>query len=181
MIDEKAAFYLRHRKEIEEWSALRSSAARLVDETLVTRFSDWSGDVDGTTRSTADLLDGAWPRVYCARREWRERGLRLGVVLEWNRSRLLGASQAPYLGIRVPSDQPQAKRLRELLKLQRAALRAAGLVNASDFWPAWRWLDVPDDATALAEYADRCATELEEAWADLRDLLDEVAAQTSTG
>ncbi len=101
MIDEKAAFYLRHRKEIEEWSALRSSAARLVDETLVSRFSGWSGDVDGTVRSTEDLLDGAWPRVYCARREWREQGLRLAVVLEWNRSRLLGSSRAPYLGARV--------------------------------------------------------------------------------
>lgn len=177
MIDEKAAFYLRHRKEIEEWSALRSSAARLVDETLVSRFSDWSGDVDGTVRSTEDLLDGAWPRVYCARREWREQGLRLAVVFEWNRSRLLGSSRAPYLGVRVPNDQPQGKQLHELLKARRPALRDAGLVTSSDYWPAWRWLEVPDDAEALPAYADRCATELEEAWTGLRDLLDEVARQ----
>ncbi|WP_437878430.1 hypothetical protein [Sorangium sp. So ce513] len=164
--DPRAVFYLRNQALIEEWAALGASVANLTHaflcscaEGIAELASEISPDVE-----VFKFLeeDEDWPKILLVLPGWYPstegelvRGVdvapRVGIGLEWNKSRRLNFTTAPacvFSGVWVDVDIAGG---RELSRKLRAAFGEAGLLKkhklaSSPWWPAYRY------ETATGEY-----------------------------
>jgi hypothetical protein len=191
--DEKVRFYLLHRDQLEEWSALRADAAAAIDEWL----RSLQGDLEAVVGELGDDVklvpwvgeEEGWPGLYLKCSWWPEgpdeKPLAL-IGLQWARGKtLLGPSSSPYVGLRIKRDVPVARTLREDKQYQEA--KKIRRDTATPWWAALGYVPpeapFPDQAEA---YRSRLINAIRQAWTDYspavnRALRATVAPSSSIG
>lgn len=168
-IDEKVAFYLRHRTLIEEWTALREQAATALEEA----FSRAVGIVGQRPDAPEIIKDDADRQKPLYRVSLQIPDMAPGAVwlaLGWTHGRLLRPSGEswPYMGIKTrgggrgDATYDMAKsRLRDA-----AARRLWTESNSSGTsgWVWWGYLPLGASETDLDAYALRHVEGLVDAW-----------------
>ena len=102
-IDEKVAFYLRHRTLIEEWAALREQAAAALEEAL-SRAVGIIGQRPDTPEIVEDDSDRRYPMYRISLQIPGVESGAVWVALGWTRGQLLRPTGEswPYMGIKIP-------------------------------------------------------------------------------
>jgi hypothetical protein len=165
-IDEKVAFYLRHRTLIEEWAALRGQAAAALEEA----FSRAVGIVSQRPDALEIVRDDADRRFPLYRVSLQVPGVAsdaVWVALGWTRGGLLRPSGEswPYTGIKAPGAGKEdvaydtAKSL-----LREAAARRLWTLSSASGWVWWKYLPLEASETDLDAYAVRHVEGLVDAW-----------------
>ena len=156
--DERVAFYLQHRQEIEEWAALRNQAAAELEDALVRAVEVMCGSPDAPTTAESAALEYPWygiklelPAITPAEAL---------VALGWNHKALFSPSGAiwPYIGINIVqagrqlADKRLVDKARELL---RDVAQARHWSESTRNWVWWEYLPVEVGDTDLDAYAVR--------------------------
>jgi hypothetical protein len=182
-MDAKVDFYWRNRPQIEEWAALRSTAAGLLDTELraqADRLRESLARPDDVR--VVEMRDPAL--VALTRPSWSAQGIELQVGLCWNRFSLLAATgmNRPWVGVRIGINDDQRRPLFDAIKdSARSELRRSSWTTASKNWPGWVWME-PDIDQDIALFARACGNEVIEGWKSLAPRLDDVVAGlTRTG
>jgi hypothetical protein len=174
--DEKTAFYLRHRDEIEVWAALRDGAR----EALITELSALSAPLSAAAEERGLEFyteTGSYTKLGLRKHEWRAAGLDLAVVLGWTTNNLLkyGADNPwPYVGVLVRRSQTRYSSLFDDVKLRcTEAARTLGWTKSEPGFPHWTDLPVSTERPDLASYAQDCLTGVLTGWTALDGVLDQ--------
>jgi hypothetical protein len=165
-IDEKVAFYLRHRTLIEEWAALRGQAAAALEEA----FSRAVGIVGQRPDAPEIIKDDADRRYPLYRVSLQVPGIAsdaVWVALGWTRGGLLRPSGEswPYTGIKAPGSgkgdtaYDTAKSL-----LREAAARRLWTESSASGWVWWNYIRLEAGEADLDDYAVRHVEGLVNAW-----------------
>jgi hypothetical protein len=165
-IDEKVAFYLRHRTLIEEWAALRGQAAAALEEAFSRAVGIVSQRPD-TLEIVKEDADRGYPLYRVSLQVPGMASHALWVALGWTRSGLLRPSGEswPYVGIKAPgagkgdAAYDTAKSL-----LQEAAARRLWTKSSASGWVWWNYLPIAASATDLDAYALHHVEGLVDAW-----------------
>jgi hypothetical protein len=163
-VDDKVAFYLRHRTLIEEWAALREQAAAALEEALTRAIG-----LIGQHPDTPVIVDfGSDRRNPMYGISLQIPGAEVGpvwVALGWTRGHLLRPSGEswPYMGVRVPGASKGEAGYDTVKRLLRDA---AGKLRwtATGGWVWYRYLPFEPGQTDFDDYAARHVEELVEAW-----------------
>jgi len=165
-IDEKVAFFLRHRTLIEEWAALRGEAAAALEEAF-SRAVGIVGQRPDTPEIVKDEADRTHPLYSVSLQLPGVASDAVWVGLGWTRGGLLRpwAESWPYTGIKAPgagkghAAYDTAKSL-----LQEAAARRLWTKSSASGWVWWNYLPLEDGETDLDAYAVRHVEGLVDAW-----------------
>jgi hypothetical protein len=168
-IDDKVAFYLRHRTLIEEWAALRGQAAAALEEA----FSRAVGIVAqrrDAPKIVKDYADRSHPLYRVSLQVPGVASDAVWVALGWTRGGLLRPSGEswPYTGIKAPgagkgdAAYDTAKSL-----LQEVAAGRLWTKSSASGWVWWNYLPLEASATDLDAYAVRHVEGLVDAWTAL--------------
>jgi len=175
--DERIAFYLENRRQIDEWARLKTEAVDAVYAVFQQLGEKLEAAVSGLDGAPLlmPFLESSYPAYALIESSWPpaepDRRVPVGVTLEMHRGELLSGPSVPkiYLGIRTERSLPGSKDLH-------TALRAAcGEQNfyATSYWPSLRYVPSPTDRW----WEDRQAFEqtlvggLVKAWDDLAPLV----------
>jgi len=158
--DEKLAFYLRHREQIEEWASLRSHA----EEVLNAQLWESARRLALNLPEAGVLLEKRWGYEHVfipAAVEFP----RMGMGLAWRKSGLMGAG--PTLAVTC-LDGRQSNQYEAL----KSATQAVGLAHGLDKFGAseWLWktqLRPPSGLMDLSAFAGDCLDRLQRMWADM--------------
>ncbi|KGN29734.1 hypothetical protein N802_11610 [Knoellia sinensis KCTC 19936] len=159
--DEKLAFYLRHREQIEEWANLRSTAEAVLDSRL-----------RGAARQLVHELPSAG---VIAERRWGyehifipadAREPRVGMGLAWKKKGVVNAGATLAL---TCLDGTKDARYRAL----KAATQSVALTHGLERFGSSEWLWMTHlrpapDLVDLGEFADYCVQQLHDAWTEFR-------------
>ena len=165
-IDEKVAFYLRHRTLIEEWAALRGQAAAALEEA----FSRAAGIVGQCADTPEIVKDDADPKHPLYRVSLQVPGIAYGAVwvaLGWTRGGLLRplGESWPYTGIRAPgAGRGDAAYDTAKSRLREAAAGRLWTKSSASGWVWWNYLPLEASETDLDAYAVRHVEGLVDAW-----------------
>ena len=174
--DERIKFYLEHEAQIREWADLEAEVCKFADRF----YRSLKGDLDAALRSgridddgvEVFLAGGDWPRLGLRRQDWPEGDEEPDVSLEWSRKssgfpRHAGKSRSPYCGVRTSVKEYKVHFPKEVRPYY----------QQSPGWPAWRYVDPPDDGfwegENLKQYRDDLVETILTAWKDLAPLVDE--------
>ena len=165
-IDEKVAFYLRHRTLIEEWAVLRKQAAIALEEAL-SRAAGIVGQRPDAPDIVEDNSDRRFPLYSIGLQVPGVASGAVCVALGWTRGGLLSPSgeSSPYTGIKAPGSgkgdavYDTAKRL-----LREAAAKRLWTKSSGSGWVWWNYIPLEASETDLDAYAVRHVEELVEAW-----------------
>lgn len=170
-VDEKVAFYLRHRTLIEEWAALRGEAAAALEEA----FSRAAGIVGQRPDAPEIVKDDADRRYPLYRVSLQVPGIAsdaVWVALGWTHAGLLRPSGEswPYTGVKVPgagkgdAAYDTAKSLlREAAARRQWTMSSAGAGS----WAWYKYLPLDPGETDLDAYAVRHVEGVVDAWRGL--------------
>jgi hypothetical protein len=180
-MDPKINFYWRNRARIEEWAALRSTAADLLIAELQAQADRLRELTTAVDLAVVGVHDPAL--IGLTRPSWAGEGVELQVGLSWTRSSLLAATgvNRPWVGVRVGNEDDRRRVLFDEVKRSAAAeLRQLSWTNqASKNWPAWTYME-PSDDQDIALFARACGNEVIEGWKVLAPRLDEVVARVAS-
>ncbi|KYF89758.1 hypothetical protein BE20_19690 [Sorangium cellulosum] len=195
--DPRAVFYLRNQPLIEEWAAIGESVADLAHgflcscaDGIAELASELSPDVD-VYKFLED--DEDWPKILLVLPGWfpsSQAGLvhgvdvapRVGVGLEWNKSRRLNFTTSPacaFTGVWVDIDIAGGK---ELSRKLRAAFGEAGILKqhrltSSAWWPAYRYETATGDYwNDLAPYREQLIQSVRSHWMEFAPRIRDVLA-----
>lgn len=159
--DEKLAFYLRHREQIDEWAGLRAHAEAVLDARL--RESAWRLEHHRPLGGVIVEKRWGYEHVFLP---VEERTPNIGIGLAWKKTGLLSAG--PTLALTCLDGRGY-----ERYEAIRQATRSAGLANGLDSFGAseWLWktqLQPAPDVSDLDEFAEYCIKRLLDAWSELR-------------
>jgi hypothetical protein len=168
-IDEKVAFYLRHRTLIEEWAALRGQAAAALEEAF-SRAVGIVGQRPDLPEIVKDDADRAYP---LCRVSLQVPGVASGAVLValgWTRGGLLRPSgeSRPYMGIKTPG-AGKGDAAYDTVKslLREPAARLLWTKSSASGWVWYNYLPLEGLATDLDAYAVCHVEGLVDAWKSL--------------
>jgi hypothetical protein len=180
--DDRVAFYLENRAQIDEWAALKTEAVDAVFS-VFRQLEDRLRDVAGTLEGSPDLvpvLGGDWPDYALARPDWPSEGAAehrlVGVTLEMSRRTLFNAPTIPafYVGVRL--ERRSSVATDDLYSAVRAA--AGGLTayeaKPTPYWPIWQYIKAfpVEWWTDRDTFTDQLVDALTRAWADLAPVID---------
>ncbi len=165
-IDEKVAFYLRHRTLIEEWAALRGQAAAALEEAF-SRAVGVIGQRPDAPEIVEDNSDRGHPLYRVSLQVSGIASDAVWVALGWTHGGLLRPSGEswPYTGIKAPgagkgdAAYDTAKSL-----LREPAARRLWTKSSASGWVWWNYLPLEDSETDLDAYAVRHVEALVDAW-----------------
>lgn len=165
-IDEKVAFYLRHRTLIEEWAALRGQAASALEEAF-SRAVGIVGQRPDAPEIVKEDADRRYPLYRVSLQVPGTPSNAVWVALGWTRGGLLRPSGEswPYAGIKAPGASrgdvayDTAKSL-----LREAAARRQWTESSTSGWVWYNYLPLETGATDLDAYAVRHVESLVDAW-----------------
>jgi hypothetical protein len=182
--DEKTGFYLRHWRQIEEWSALRDFAVEAVGTALHDAAPKLAAGVQGAARLVhLDDDEEAYPGFVLDRPDWQLDGVRIALELKWHYAELLtlDGDTWPYVGIHIhgaaSARRAVARRLREELRSQATELQWD---RSDNDWPWWRWVEPHDTSVDPCSLADDAVTALLAGWNALADPLDLLLPSVNT-
>ncbi len=168
--DDKLAFFLRHWRQLAEWSALRHNAAEVLDRELLSSIERLR---DGSDLPDMDLLLGG-TRVVKLRIEPRH----AWIEFQWTRSRLFDGGW-PKL-IVVWNQKRGNLQVREAVKNSTRHLCASqGLTTsgaATGWWVWWGELSPPDEPFQIEEYASDCVQRFSQAWLTMHEPIERAVA-----
>lgn len=167
-IDEKVAFYLRHRLLIEEWAALREQAATEMEQALA-RGVDVIRQRPGTPEIVEDD-SGRWPTYGISLQVPDAEPGTVWVALGWTRGRLLkpAGDSWPYMGIKIPG-AARGETLYDQVKRQlRNAAAKLQWTQSTSGWVWWNYVQLEAGETDLDDYAVRHVEKLVAAWEALQ-------------
>jgi hypothetical protein len=181
--DAKTEFYFKHRRQIEEWAALRSDARQVLEHAL-RGLAERASEVLGpdVTVLGEQLDGGTWPHISALDSSWSKRGCLVKVAVAWNRSQLLSAtgSNWPYVGIHLDAKQPRAQALRQAVRAEAGeAARQLGWTSNDSYWPYYGYVKPRTEVVQPDELAEDCLLALQAGWQRLAPLLE--VAVTSVG
>lgn len=173
-IDEKVAFYLRHRTLIEEWAALRRQAAAALEEA----FSHAVGIVGQRPDAPEIVEDNSDRRFPLYSISLQVPGVASGAVcvaLGWTRGGLLRPSgeYSPYTGIKAPGAGRGAAAYDTAKSVLREAAAKLLLTESSGSWIWWKYIPLEAGETDLDAYAVRHVEALVDAWRALDSEINE--------
>ncbi len=180
-IDEKAAFYFRHRTAIEEWAALRDVAR----QALIPAF--WGlGDrllaSAGTDEVSLVEEESQWSRIGLRKPAWEDDGWDLSIILGWHSTWLLNPTTStpwPYVAVHVgpeataPAAQTRATRDRCLQTARSIGLTAP----REDHFPVWGYVSPAPDVSEMRQFVDQCLGVFQTAWRSLHTVIDDLIRQ----
>jgi hypothetical protein len=167
-IDDKVAFYLRHRTLIEEWAALREQAAAELEEAL-TRAAGIIGQRPDTPEIVEFGSDRRYPMYGISLQIPGAESGTVWVALGWTRGQLLRPTgeSLPYMGVKIPGatrGEAGYDTVKRLLRDAASKLRW----TATGGWVWYGYIQFEPGETDLDDYAVRHVEELVEAWKVLR-------------
>jgi hypothetical protein len=151
--DEKVAFYLRHRQDIEEWAALRTQSVGQFEDAFVRAAEVKQGVSEGPYLEESDST------------QWRWYGFELGVpaitparafvAFGWTHTQLFGSAGHtwPYVGIKLVGASPQV--LATAKELLRDAAQACHWHKSEGTWVWYDYLPFGASDTDLDAYAEK--------------------------
>jgi hypothetical protein len=149
---ERIDFYLRHRTQIEEWSALRADAEAELDAALKSAIA-------------ASMLDE--PEQHTTGVAWRGTHLflpvsaelpRIGTALWWPPKNALTPSSGVVLAVTALDGRADPER--ERLQLATTGLKdRLGMAGGVNEWVWTRRIHLPDGSTDLEGFARSCVNE----------------------
>jgi hypothetical protein len=164
-VDDKVAFYLRHRTLIEEWAALREQAAAELDEALI-RAAGIVGQRPDTPEIVKDDSNRKSPVYGISLQVPGAESRPVWVALGWTRGPLLKPSGEswPYTGVKIPG----ASKGDPLFDSTKLKLRDAASRNqwtqSSGNWVWYSYISLEAGQTDLDAYAVWRVEGLVDAW-----------------
>jgi hypothetical protein len=167
-IDDKVAFYLRHRTVIEEWAALRQQAAVALEECLFRAV--------GIIRQRPSMPrivendSSQYPTISISLEVPSTEPDAVCVALGWSRSELLKPAgySWPYMGIKTPG-VGRGEAVYEMVKdLLRDSARDRHWPESEFGWAWWGFIPLGLGETDLDGYALRHVEGLVAAWKALQ-------------
>lgn len=176
--DARAWFYLDHRRDIEEWAALRPEAAAFLHTRLLElgpQVEDLAVEL-GAEPYDADLDDGGGlPRIGLRHQQWVSNGHPVAVVVEWKPSALLdphSGDRWPYVAVRNDGGTQDSVRRQQLTDLF-TAVRKVHHGSSGTPWPFWRYvLPAPGPGVDPDALVRACVAQLRQLWEIASPLLD---------
>ena len=184
--DERIRFYLKHRRQIEEWSRVgRDDLPKFAHEFYASLWGDLPHqarargiDIDKDVKIIGSQNAGDL-HIRLRRRNWPETGEDKqdpSVKLRWNKVSF--AREEVWCGIRAK----QGTLGRQALDMARANHPNAKDYQRSDsYYPMYRYLDPPSgnfwEGDNLEKYGNSVIEALLQAWSDLAPLVDEAVRQ----
>ncbi|HEX4091902.1 MAG TPA: hypothetical protein VHZ33_24580 [Trebonia sp.] len=165
-IDEKVAFFLRHRTLIEEWAALRGQAAAALEEA----FSRAVGIISQRPDAPEIIEEDADRGFPLYRISLQVPGIASDAVwaaLGWTHGGLLRPSGEswPYTGVKTPGAGKGDTAYDTAKSLLRDAAASRGWTRSSaSGWVWWNYLPLRTGETDLDAYALRHVEGLVDAW-----------------
>jgi hypothetical protein len=147
---------------------------------LAPAFEELAIELDAEPEFGADLESGQWPLLGLRRASWHHAGVAdLGVVVEWERPRLLrpGRNQWPFVAVRMPRTQEDPQRRRQVTEaMGQVHGQLKGGRKADVPWPYWRYVTPPSDAPAFdpAALLTSLLASFRELWEVAAPVLDEL-------
>jgi hypothetical protein len=169
-MDEKVAFYLRHRMLIEEWASLREPAAKTLEEAL-SRAVGIVGQRLDAPKIVKDDADRQKPLYRVSLQIPGVASDAVSVALGWAHGSLLrpsGGEPWPYMGINTPgaSKGDAAYDTTKSLLRDAAASRlwTQSSTSRTSGWVWWKYLPLEASESDLDAYAVRHVEGLVDAW-----------------
>jgi hypothetical protein len=176
-LDPKIIFYLRHRDQIDEWTALGERATAEADryfKSLVPRIIALAERLPDALPFIA--LNQACPQLFLYRASWRPSAVdapRIAIGIEWRTTEI--RFDEPYAGIwvNVPADKGA-----RLGKAVMTAIKATpGITRGFEtdrWWPVYRYEtpSAPEFWTDLEGYAQELVIAVEEHWNNFAAVVD---------
>lgn len=171
--DDKLDFFLRHWKQIVEWSKLRGHAVETLDKALLQALDSLTL-AEGTEHLAIDVGPTRFGRLHLPREShdaWLE--------FQWQPAALFDRGW-PRL-IVVWNRKKSTEEVRAAVKRATAAkcdqLGISTYGPQHDYWVRYKEVAVTDEPFDLDEYVRDCADQFRDAWLELRGPLE--AAVTS--
>ena len=181
--DAKTEFYFTHRRQIEEWAALRTDARKVVEDAL-RRLTERAPEALGpdVTVVGEQLDGGTWPHISALDPSWSDRGCLVKLAVAWNRSQLLRptGSNWPYVGIHVDARQARAQALRQAVRAEAGeTARQLGWTSNDTYWPFYAYVKPRTGVVQPEELAEDCLVTLRAGWQRLAPLLEVAVTRVS--
>jgi len=183
--DERVAFYLRNRKQLEEWFEIRAEAAAAMDEWLAllkpeveTLVAELAGDVE-LIASLGE--EQQFPGFFLKRISWpgTDRDATVLIGLQWSRGKtLLATGSGPWVVVRSEKATPVGSGLRDNDEF--TARRKERKDKSSQSWAAYgSVLPLPEEP--FPEQADGyrrvLLDSIRQAWKAYADLVDKALSR----
>lgn len=168
----KAAFYLRHRDDIEEWAALRSEARAYLELALLGLDTAVAALADELRCEAFVSVDDAIMTIY--RAEWRTRTADVSIGLGWDRRRLLNPGYTEWAWVGVYLEGSGSPRGRDYAAAIKPLKQPLGFSSGSP-WFLWRPVAPPPGRPIEPDdYAAQVLTEVRKAWKDVSPTISRV-------
>lgn len=179
-VTEKVAFYLEHRRQIDEWAELRNNAVKAADvffRNLSDPFSELATTLGPDVR-VYPALDGNPPKFFFIRNGWldpQHKTSPAAVAFEWHKGSA-GFDRA-YTGIWThKNDTPEYLALHTQLAqaIDRAGLSKGKGEGRSVWWPIWYHEQPTGEAwwTDLSGFQEQLIETMRQRWMTLSPLID---------
>jgi hypothetical protein len=149
--DERIAFYLANRRQIDEWARLNTDAASAIYGVFAQLGDQLEAAISGLSGAPViHFVDDSFPEYQLFEPAWplAEPGKRvpIGVTLGMNRNGVISGKPVPriYAGVRVETSDPGNADLYQAL-LTALAGNLLCEERAMSSWPCWRWLTMPSE------------------------------------
>lgn len=172
-MDEKVAFYIRHRDQIEEWAKLRDLAALELHDALLAELILLRDEI-GTDLHIGEYPRAALPIGVSGRSE---------VWLCWSASQLFmytaGHRNYPYVGLIVQGE----KKGDRVFDAVRTAAQPIAIVHrmtrSEPAWPWWGPMRPMKSTEDIGDYGHEIVQEFHSIWHDLKGIVDETIQRVS--
>ena len=184
-LDPKVVFYLRHRRQIDEWVALRDQATSDADRyfrSLAPAFAEMADRLPGGVKTFVSL-DEPKPKLFLFLPDWFKPSSdfpRAAIGFEWHRGRT--HFDDAWDGVWVHAGYDKGDRLHNaIVKLLKATPGLITGMESEKWWPAWRsetpanseyWNDLPG-------FADQVVRAVESHWGRFSAAVDQAVRETS--
>jgi hypothetical protein len=167
-IDDKVAFYLRHRLLIEEWAALREQAATEAEGALARAVG-----IIRQRPGTPEIVEDDPGRLHTYGISLQVPDAVPGTVwvaLGWTRGQLLkpAGESWPYMGIKIPRAARGETLFDTVKRLLRESAAKRQWTQSTGGWAWWNYVQLEASETDLDDYAVRHVEDLVAAWKALQ-------------
>lgn len=166
--DDKLDFFLRHWKQIVEWSKLRRHAAEMLDRALLQTL-DGLALVKGMEHLDVQTGGVRYGRLHLTRKShdaWLE--------FQWQQAKLFDGGWPQLVVVwNKDSSTPQVRGAVKQATAERCTALGMSKPGAPHAWWVWsKELAVTDEPFDLDEYARDCVDQFRHAWQELHGALD---------
>lgn len=179
-VDDQQDFYLRHRRDIEQWAMLRANAQRALDDALIAAATTLRDDAGPDAQ--VEIAQGPKETVVRRRLPGTASVNESWVELNWERKTLLSSTGETAWPKLIIASNPNLKDQRRVVRTATTAVaQEYGLgPSSTPWWSHVKSLVPASEPIDIAQYAQDCISELTQLWTSAQTPMLEALASFSS-